>query len=137
MRSLCLFALCFTLPVAVNAQNYVAYNRLPVVALQGGDFEVIELRGEGARGIWCAAASFALDRVGMARNQRIYVKTARGASVSTPGRKGVVFTQDVDRLSQLPSTSYSVSVRQVGLGLPVNHAVQFCKDYQIEPGDVS
>lgn len=137
MRCLYAIALCISLPISASAQSYVAINRLPVVALEGGDFEVIERRGEGARGIWCAAASFAIDRAGMARDQRIYVKTARGPSISAPGRKGVVFTQDVGHLSQSPSKSYSVSVRQVGQGLPVNHAVQFCKDYIIELEDFS
>ena len=44
---------------AASAQSYRAINYLVVVPLNATDFEVIEARGEGARGIWCAAADFA------------------------------------------------------------------------------
>lgn len=132
------FATTITTGLASNAmaQTYVAENRLKVVALNASDFEVIEARGEGARGIWCAAASYALNQKRMQHGHRIYIKTARGPSVSGLGRKGVVFTTDVNRLSQGPSKSYSVSTRNVGQGLPVAHAYQFCRDNFIEPDDI-
>jgi len=114
-----------------TALAFEARNRLLVVPLGAKDFEVIEARGEGARGIWCAAADYAQHALGQSSGARLYVKTARGPSVSGAGRIGVVFTTDPARLSQGPTTSYSVSVRTVGQGLPVNHAYQFCKDYLI------
>jgi hypothetical protein len=133
MRALLIAALCSALPLSVQAQSYVAFNRLVVVPLNATDFEVIESRGEGPRGIWCAAASFAQHRLGTPRNARIYVKTARGPSRSGAGAKGVVFTTSTQGIT--PKTAYSISVRQPGLGLPQYHALQFCKDYLIEPED--
>lgn len=130
-----LLALCAALlPAGLAAQSYSAINRLIVVPLNNTDFEVIEARGEGPRGIWCAAASFALDRQRVSNSAEIYVKSPRGPSVSGIGRHGVVFTTNPAGLT--PKSSYSVSVRQQGLGLPVGHAVQFCKDYLYEIEDI-
>lgn len=119
-----------------SAQVYTAVNRLQVVALGNGAFEVIEARGEGARGIWCAAADYVLARDGQGASKRVYVQRVRGPATSAPGRKGVVFTTDTSALGSATKQSLSVTVRTVGVGLPVNHAVQFCKDYQIELEDV-
>lgn len=119
-----------------NAQSFIAENRLVVVPLNGSDFEVIEARGEGPRGIWCAAADFALAKGLTGSQKRIYIKSPRGASVSGVGRKGVVFTTDPNRLSQGPSQAFSVGTRTIGQGLPVAHAIQFCRDYQIEVDDI-
>tara|TARA_B110000879_G_C10736642_1_gene342478 strand:- start:304 stop:513 length:210 start_codon:yes stop_codon:yes gene_type:complete len=59
------------LPVLASAQTYRAVNNLNVVPLSGSIFEVIEARGEGPRGIWCAAAEFAERRLGA--KGRIYI----------------------------------------------------------------
>jgi hypothetical protein len=118
------------MPLMAQAQTYTAVNKLKVVPLGGSEFEVLEARGEGARGIWCAAAEFADTRMRMAKNHRIYIKSKRGPAVSAAGRKGVVFTSKASAVQ--PVSSYSVSVRQEGLGLPVTHALQFCRDYEIE-----
>ena len=124
------------LPVAALAQSFQAVNRLQVIPMNASDFEVIEARGEGARGLWCAAADFTLARYGNSRKQRIYVKSPRRLSINAPGRKGVVFTIDANRLGTPPIQSLSVTVRTVGVGLPVNHAIQFCRDNLIEPEDL-
>lgn len=134
MRRLLLFALISVLPHVAQAQAYRADNRLIVVPLNAVDFEVIEARGEGARGIWCAAGSYAIHYLGLDRG-RIYIKEPRGPSVSGRGRIGVTFTADVDSLSVPPTQSYSLSLRQPGLGLPIQHAYQFCKDYFIDLED--
>lgn len=132
-----LLALAITLvPGLAAAQSFTAVNHLKVVPLNKSTFEVIEARGEGARGMWCAASEFAQKRLGLKRGGRIYVHTARGPSISGLGRKGVVFTADPSTLSVPPSTSVSVSVRQVGQGLPIQHAYLFCKDYLIELRDI-
>lgn len=120
---------------AVSAQAFKAVNRLNVVPLGGGAFEVIEARGEGARGIWCAAADYALAR-SQANGQRLYVKTPRGPSVTVSGRKGVVFTTDASSLGVPTQQSLSVSVRRAGEGLPLHHAYQFCRDYQLDIDDI-
>jgi hypothetical protein len=133
MRAM-IFAICCSLtPLAAQSQTYQASNRLTVVPLNATDFEVIESRGQGARGIWCAAADFVDTQRRRPADNRIYVKSARGPSVSAVGRMGVVFTTDARDLNA--RTSYSVTVREPGIGLPVDHAIQFCKDYLIELQD--
>lgn len=94
-------------------------------------FEVIERRGAGAADIWCAAALFAEQTLGQTRG-RIYVDTPRGPAQTAPGRKGVIFTTQAPANA---STSVSVSVRQAGQGLRIAHAIQFCRNHIIEPGD--
>lgn len=138
IQRLCGIVLIFALGLAnaATAQTYIAVNRLQVVPIGDGSFEVIEARGEGARGIWCAAADYALSRDRQGAGKRLYVKRARGPSATVQGRKGVVFTTDASTLGTTPAKSLSVTVRTVGVGLPVNHAVQFCRDNIIEPEDI-
>ncbi|MGR3528851.1 MAG: hypothetical protein ACU0CQ_03815 [Sulfitobacter sp.] len=132
MRRILVSAVLVVLPFAAVAQPYTAINRLKVVPLTAaGDFEVIENYGEGPRGIWCAAASYARDRLGAGGPAELYVKSSRGRSVSGLGRTSVVFTLNRSDLLVAPSKSYSISVNQPGLSLPVGHAVQFCQDYII------
>lgn len=121
------------LPVMVSAQSYRAVNHLDVVPLSRTTFEVIEARGEGPRGIWCAAADYAERRLG-ARG-RIYISGARGPARSVAGRKSVVFTTDVSSLSQGPFQSTTLSLGQVGVGLPIAHAIQFCRRDEFELSD--
>ena len=120
-----------TLPVAASAQSFRAVNFLDVVPLSRSTFEVIEANGEGPRGIWCAAADYAEKR--LRSYGRIYIAAGRGASRTVAGRKSVVFTTDAGSLSQGPFQSISLSTSRVGVGLPVNHALQFCRidDYEL------
>lgn len=134
MRPL-LFAalLAVVAPVGVNAQTFRAVNDLIVVPLGRSTFEVIEARGEGPRGIWCAAAEYAERRLGA--EGRIYIRTARGASRSVSGRKSVVFTTNAASLAQGPFRSTSLNTSQVGVGLPIDHAIQFCRRDDFDIGD--
>lgn len=135
MRHMFFPLLIAALPLPALAQSYLSINRLHVFSISATDMEVIEERGEGARGIWCAAADFTLQRNGQVPHQRLYVKEARGPSMRAPGRKGTVFTTDVNSLPVNASKAYSVSVNIPGQGLPVVHAYQFCQDYLIELRD--
>mgnify|MGYP003669558350 FL=1 len=119
------------LPLGASAQSFRADNFLDVVPLSGTTFEVIEANGEGPRGIWCAAADYASKRLGY--YDRIYIREGRGPSRSVAGRKAVAFTTDASSLPQGPPQSYSLTTSQVGVGLPVNHAIQFCRidDYEL------
>ena len=114
------------MPALAHAQSYRAINKLTVVPLGGSKFEVIEQRGEGLRGIWCAAAEYAERRLGA--SGRVYVSEGRGPARSVQGRKSVVFTTNAASLSQGPSQSLVVSTSRVGAGLPIAHAIQFCCD---------
>lgn len=120
------------LPVVANAQTYRAINDLNVIPINANTFEVIEAGGEGPRGMWCAAAEYAERRLGATRG-RVYISVARGPSRTTSGRKSVVFTTNANSLEQGPFQSTSLNTSQVGIGLPIAHAIQFCHpaDYDI------
>lgn len=135
MRRSFILLTCLLLPLQAAAQAYRAENWLLVVPLNTHDFEVIEDRGEGARGIWCAAGEFAQTMLGLPRGERLYVKTPRGPSVSGVGRRGVVFTTDPSRVKADLGKSYSVTVTRAGENLPSHHARQFCRDRLIELED--
>ncbi|MEM6941528.1 MAG: hypothetical protein AAF943_13020 [Pseudomonadota bacterium] len=127
MRLKLLALLCATVPTLAAAQSFKAINRLDVIPLGSGNFEVIEAYGEGARGMWCAAADYAMA-ISPANGQRLYVQSARAPSLTRNGRKGAVFTTNRDNLSVAPSRSVTVSVEVVGQGLPLHHAIQFCRE---------
>jgi len=120
------------LPATLSAQNYRAVNYLTVVPLSGASFEVIEAHGEGSRGMWCAAAEYAETKLNA--SDRVYVAEARGPAKTVSGRKSVVFTTDAASLTQGPSRSISVDTSQVGVGLPIAHAIQFCRDADYDLG---
>lgn len=111
----------------VFAEPYRAVNRLFVVPLSADTFEVIEDRGAGARGIWCAAADYTQAIGRDVPRQRMFVLQPRGPSVSSPGRKGIVFTLRPDETIRDTPSSYSVSVTRKGENLAVSHADQFCQ----------
>lgn len=124
------------LPVAAQAQAFEAINRLIVVPLSSTEFEVIESRGEGARGIWCAAADYVRTRGIQSADGRLYVARPRSAAQSVRGRAGVVFTVAPDDTLRDTPRSYTVTVRRAGENLPINHAYQFCEDYIIDLNDL-
>lgn len=130
MRPLLLAALCVSLPFTASAQSFRAESKLTVVPLNATDFEVVETRTAGPRGYWCAASDFARSRLGLNGNERIYIKSGRGASSTIPGRKAVVFTTDAASLSVTPNTGYLVSLTNVGYNLRTSHAYSFCSDYR-------
>ncbi|MEH6646500.1 hypothetical protein [Sulfitobacter sp.] len=134
MRSTILAALiALTVPVASQAQTYRAMNYLDVVPLSSTTFEVIEAYGKGPLGIWCAAADYAERKLGY--YGRIYISEGRAPSRNVPGRKSVIFTTDVNSLTQEPSQSLTLSTTRVGVGLPANHAIQFCRPADYDFGN--
>lgn len=116
---------------ALSAQTYRAENLLYVNPVSATSFEVIQARGEGPRGLFCAAGSYAERQLGVSRG-RVYVLIPSGPSKTMPGRKAVTFTVNPDLVT--PVTGYSIAVDTPGYGLPAFHARQFCKDY-IEKDD--
>lgn len=135
MRKLILVALLALIPAQLPAQppTFNGYRDplLTVNRISATEFEVIEGRGKGPRGIWCGAAFHTAMRLGQNKGQ-LYIKTARGPSQTAPGHKGVVFsTTPVGNAPQ----SYSVSVRDVGEHMPVVMALQFCRDHVIRVFD--
>lgn len=101
-------------------------NWLFVVPISPDTFEVIEDRGAGARGLWCAAADYVRAAGLDGPRKRIFVETPRGPSKTQPGRIGVVFTTNpADDIKDTPS-SYSISVKRRGENLSVGHSHNFC-----------
>jgi len=130
-------ALAALLPAVASASpsssSFKAYNSLDVVPLGNSAYEVIISRGEGARGVWCAAADYAVQQLGA--QGRIYILEGRAPSRSAGGRQSVIFTTDEGALPVPPSRSVSLTTSQVGTGLPVNHAIQFCRGNNSEQSD--
>ncbi|SPH20003.1 hypothetical protein ASD8599_00743 [Ascidiaceihabitans donghaensis] len=116
-------------PLNAGANGFYFDPGLTVNPVSATQFEVIEARGEGARGMWCAAARYAVYTLGQDKG-RLYVDTPRGPSVTQNSGKGVVFTTQAP---ENPTQSVSVTVRRAGASLPVIHALQFCRDYDVFP----
>ncbi|ASM73325.1 MULTISPECIES: hypothetical protein [Roseobacteraceae] len=128
------FALALTaLPASAQILHVFVAPRLDVNRLSDTTFEVIEKGGVGPRGVWCAAANYAIHELGKQRG-RIYIVTPRGPAQTEAGAKGVAFsTQDPGIAA---NTGYSVTTDVAGANLLVFHAQQFCKDNIVEPGDI-
>lgn len=131
MRSLLLTMTLSLAPALASASTHFPDPRLAVNPVSSTEFEVIEARGAGARDMWCAAARYAHYALGRDRG-RIWVAVSRGPAKTVSKAKGVTFTTDDIGSSATP---ISVSVRHTGQSLPLNHALQFCNDYLIEPDD--
>ena len=131
MRYFGYFLLLLVLPVSVQGRNLYFQPRLEVNPVGSTAWEVIESGGEGARGIWCAAADYVLRRNPNVRG-RLYVLAPRGPARTRPGAIGVTFTMSPDAEMKNFPGSYSVSVRAAGENLPVQHAYAFCDDYLYE-----
>lgn len=115
-----------------SSGSFFADLNLNVNAVSAGRFEVIESRGAGPRDIWCAAAKYAQYSLGV-DSGRIYVAVPRGPARTEARRKGVTFSTTVP--GQEASTGVQIPTRIKGASLPVNHAIQFCRDRIIERGD--
>ena len=96
---------------------------VPVVPIDANSFEAIEADGAGAKQMWCAAGIFANNVLGQGK-AKLYIKQARGSSVTVAGRKGVIFTtQPVPDATK----SYSFSLRKVGLTFSVSTVYGLCE----------
>lgn len=122
LQAVCLAA-CLAGPVA--AQEFRAENRVTVTPVSGG-FAISNGNGYGARGMWCAAADFARDRLGAQGTDRVYIRDARSPGIGQ--RAPVVFTLSSAGLQPSGVLSVGASLRTPGANLSVDHAQQFCAD---------
>lgn len=125
-KSLALAAL-LALPTQTNADFFVFGTletfTIPIVPIDETTFEAIEADGAGGTQMWCAAGIFTNRVLGQDRAE-VYIKQARGPSVTVEGRKGVVFTtQEVPNASK----SYSQGVRTAGKSFSAGHAYALCR----------
>lgn len=123
-----LFALAVLLafPTLAKADVFrVAFSAtytIPVYPIDDTTFEAIEANGAGGTQLWCAAAIFARRVMGIDRGD-LYVKKARGPSLTVQGHRGVVFTtQPVPGATK----SYSEGVRVAGKTFSLGHANALC-----------
>lgn len=115
------------LSVSAHANTLGDEDRMIINRIDSSDFEVVEMSGMDARAFWCGAASLLERREGRPGTTPIYLKSPRGPSVTSPGRKGVVFTTDPAGLAPIPDM-VSVDVRRPGQMLPAYQARGFCRD---------
>ncbi len=81
-------------------------------------------RENGARGMWCAAGTYAQQTGAMAPGQRIYVAEARSPGL---GQRGPVkFTFDPTGLTPRSVFLLGASFRQAGTSMSVQHALSLC-----------
>ncbi|ABG31414.1 hypothetical protein CEP88_18760 [Roseobacter denitrificans] len=125
-RALITALCCVALALPAAAQPYRAVNWLYVVPISQDSFEVLDDRWSSAKDFWCAAADYArasgLDGV----RKRLYIVDPLGASKTTDGVKGVVFTVTPDDAMKNTPSSYSVSVKRRNENLAIGHAYNFC-----------
>ncbi len=132
MKRILLVAVLLSWPGLVGANTLFFKPDLPVNRVSNTQFEVIEARGEGPNGIWCAAADYAARQLGKTSG-RLYIAVPRGPSVTMPGRTGIIFS--TQPIADVPGRATN-SIREVGANLRVAHALQFCRDYIIELDDI-
>lgn len=123
MIRVCLIALVVLLPSAATA--FRAENRVDVIPGPAG-FTILDGGGFGARGMWCAAADYALKALRAPATARLYITGPR-----TTSRGPVVFSLDPGSVVPVPVFLVGASLRRPGATLSVAHALTFCADAKV------
>lgn len=110
------------------AKDFKAANGVIVMPHANG-FSVTGDAGLGARGIWCAAADYALRHEGVKNGQRLYVAEDRKRGLGQ--RNPVVFTLSSAGLTPSSATLLGASISRAGANLSVGHAIGFCVDHKL------
>lgn len=126
-RYLLLGAIALMTTAPVTASAFTAENGVSVTATANG-FTVDGGNGFGARGMWCAAADYAIRQAGAAAGQRLYVANQSG------NRNRVTFTLTRGDLEPSAVVSIGASISRPGAYLRVGHAYRFCADPKLNPG---
>lgn len=121
-------ALVLTLPGPILANTDGEEDTLVINPLNARDFEVVESRQMAAADFWCGAATFVERRSGLSETTPIYLRRARGPSLTVPGRNGVVFTLDNSDLPPPDPARLTVTMREPGAVLKSAQARRFCRD---------
>ncbi|SFS68679.1 hypothetical protein SAMN04488040_1558 [Sulfitobacter marinus] len=107
------------------AQRYPANGRLVFTPLENG-VRIEGDTGNGAGGIWCAAADYARDELGARSDQDLYVSEPRIRGLGHPN--AVSFTLDPTGLTPVEVLIVGPSLNRQGSRLSVGHALSFCPD---------
>lgn len=100
---------------------------LPVVAIDGSSFEVIEGSGAGPADLWCSAGIYARKVLGRDTGQ-LWVQNPIGPATTVPGRKAIAFS--VDPVAP-ESTTYTFSLKTVGVTKSIAAANGACDNFEI------
>lgn len=123
-RKFCFALLVATLPGAGLA--FTAVNRMEIVPMSGGVFEVIGRVGSGAADYWCGAGDFAISQLRAKPTQRAYMWSEIGPSQTRPGKKAIQFSLSVPPSGPADS-SYSLSMKRIGDNMRVSQAQHYCR----------
>ena len=110
-------ALSTAFAAAASAQSYRSVNNVAVTPVADGGFQVSTGNGYGARGMWCAAADYAQNSLGVSGTTRVYIV---GPRVSA--RSPVTFSTAPGNTAPVRVFSIGASLRQAGSNLSVDHA---------------
>jgi hypothetical protein len=115
-------------PAVANVKGALFVPELKVNQISATEFEVLEGQSQGARTYWCAAAYHAQYDLGLTSG-RIYLSRPFGPARTASGTRGVSFstTETADAKDLV-----SLSIRQPGATLLIGHAIQFCRDSDLE-----
>tara|TARA_R100000935_G_scaffold15762_3_gene31518 strand:+ start:8127 stop:8528 length:402 start_codon:yes stop_codon:yes gene_type:complete len=112
------------------AQGYVPNERLTYTPTENG-VRISGSTGFGARGHWCAAAGYAVDQMGAADRQTLYVSEPRARGFGGDG--GVTFTLDPTGLTPSPVVILGGSLTKAGSAMTISHGITLCGGLQ-SPG---
>ncbi|WP_213546536.1 hypothetical protein [Vannielia litorea] len=122
MRRLAVLALCLATPA--TAGSWMAPNGHRV---DGGPQAIVvhPMAGAGSPGIFCAAATYALARLGAAPSDTVVVTAPRSGRIFGPGGETVGFRLDP---AAAPDHGLFLKVSRQGEALSVAHARSLCGD---------
>ncbi len=124
MRRVVLAVLLASVPSSLFAfETFREIYRIPVIAISATTFEVIENDGAGGSQLWCAAGTFARERLGVGPGERLYVQRGRAQSERAAGRKSVVFTTEAQANE---FSSLDLGVRRAGKAVSITQARASC-----------
>lgn len=128
IRKLTLFLVLAASPGAALA--FFALNRLEVVPLSNGVFEVVGRVGSAAADFWCGAGDYAISHLRAPASQRIYMWSAIAPSQTRPGRNAIQFA-----LSEPPggavSPGFTLSMKRVGDNMRASQAQGYCRAHVV------
>ncbi|WP_146344052.1 hypothetical protein [Falsiphaeobacter marinintestinus] len=128
LRKLCLALVVASLPGSVLA--FIALNRMEVVPMQGGVFEVIGRVGSGAADYWCGAGDYATVQLRAKATQRVYMWSEVGPSQTRSGKTAIQFSLSVPP-SGAAESSYSLSMKRIGDNMRVSQAQNYCRSHNL------
>ncbi|WP_293575486.1 hypothetical protein [Phaeobacter sp.] len=116
-------------PAAIAEQPFKAINRLTVVPIGGGEFEVIGRAGAFKPDYWCAAGDYVRKSLALDWQTQIYAIDGISRSVTSDARSAVRFTLDPEQSGITPHQSNWVGdILTPGFSMRTSSAFGECED---------